>query len=184
MSRQRSSCAGRTACAESRMNRYLDSAAVESFLIGAFAALIITALIYQIRILKLRLDFQRQLKDSTKRSVEQSRSTLKGQIAEQMAPVLPGFCYLPADARFLGDPIDYVIFNGRTKLGNNGAGEETVEVVLLEVKHGLSKLSSVQRAIAEAVEAGRVRFEVAQIGEDGIVTIKTPSAKRQKEVGL
>jgi predicted Holliday junction resolvase-like endonuclease len=166
------------------MNRYLDSGAVEPFLSGAFAALLITALIYQIRILKLRLGFQRQLKESTKRSVEQSRNTLKGQIAEQMAPVLPGFCYLPADARFLGDPIDYVVFNGRTKLGNNGAGDEDVEVVLLEVKHGQSKLSSVQRAIAAAVEAGRVRFEVAQIGEDGIVTIKAPAGKAPREVGM
>ena len=33
-------------------------------------------------------------------------------MAEQMAPLLPGFAYLPADARFLGDPIDYVIFDG------------------------------------------------------------------------
>lgn len=166
------------------MNRYLDSAAAGPFLIGAFAALTITALVYQIWILKLRFHFQRELKEATKRSVEQSRSTLKGQIAEQMAPVLPGFSYLPADARFLGDPIDYVVFNGRTNLGNSGAGEENLEVVLLEVKHGQSKLSPVQRAIAEAVEAGRVRFEIAQIGEDGIVTIKAPSTKRPTEVGM
>jgi predicted Holliday junction resolvase-like endonuclease len=166
------------------MNRYLDPAAVGPFLIGAVAALFITTLIYQIRILKLRLGFQSELKEATKRSVEQSRSTLKGQIAEQMAPVLPGFSYLPADARFLGDPIDYVVFNGRTNLGDNGIGEEGLEVVLLEVKHGQSKLTAVQRAIASAVEAGRVRFEVAQIAEDGIVTIKKPSSKRPKEVGF
>jgi predicted Holliday junction resolvase-like endonuclease len=101
-----------------------------------------------------------------------------------MAPVLPGFSYLPADARFLGDPIDYVVFNGRTNLANNGSGEQEVEIVLLEVKHGQSKLSPVQRAIAAAVEEGRVRFEVAQIGEDGIVTTKAPTQSRQREVDL
>jgi len=55
---------------------------------------------------------------------------------------------------------------------------------LLEVKHGQSKLTPVQRAIAAAVEKGRVRFELAQIGEDGIVTMKAPASNRQKEFGL
>jgi len=166
------------------MSKYLDAAAIAPFLIGALATLLVTVLVYQIRILKLRLDFQRELKEATKRSVDQSRSTLKGQIAEQMAPVLPGFRYFPADARFLGDPIDYVVFNGRSNLANNGVGEEELEIVILEVKHGQSKLTPVQRAIAEVVQAGRVRFEVAQIGEGGIVTMKPPGSKRQKEVGL
>jgi predicted Holliday junction resolvase-like endonuclease len=166
------------------MSRYLDAATVTPFLIGALAALLLTVVIYQFRIFKLRLDFHQQIKEATKRSVDQSRSTLKGQIAEQMAPVLPGFSYLPADARFLGDPIDYVVFNGRTNLGNNGIGEQELEVVLLEVKHGKSKLTPIQRAIAAAVEQGRVRFEVAQIGEDGLVTMKASAPKQQKELGL
>jgi predicted Holliday junction resolvase-like endonuclease len=166
------------------MNPYLDAAAIGPFLIGAFAALLVTILIYQSRIFKLRSDFQRELKEATKRSVDQSRSTLKGQIAEQMAPMLPGFRYLPADARFLGDPIDYVVFDGRTNLANNGIGDDKLEVVLLEVKHGQSKLTPVQRAIAQAVGEGRVRFEIAQIDEDGVVMMKTASLKRQKEVGL
>jgi predicted Holliday junction resolvase-like endonuclease len=166
------------------MSRYLDTATLTPFLFGALAALFLAVVIYQFRIFKLRLDFQRHIKEATKRSVDQSRNTLKGQIAEQMAPVLPGFSYLPADARFLGDPIDYVVFNGRTNLGNNGAGEQQLEVVLLEVKHSQSKLTPVQRAIAAAVEQGRVRFEVAHIGEDGIVTTKALNPGRQKEIGL
>jgi predicted Holliday junction resolvase-like endonuclease len=166
------------------MSRFLDYATVTPFLIGVLVALSIAVVIYQFRIFKLRLDFQRQIKEATKRSVEQSRSTLKGQIAEQMAPVLPGFSYLPADARFLGDPIDYVVFNGRTSLANNGTGEQEIEIVLLEVKYGQSKLTPVQRTIAKAVEEGRVRFEVAQIGEDGIVAVKAPTLGRQKDVDL
>jgi predicted Holliday junction resolvase-like endonuclease len=166
------------------MSRYLDIAMLAPFLIGAFVALFLAVLIYQFRIFKLKLDFQRQIKEATKRSVDQSRSTLKGQIAEQMAPVLPGFSYLPADARFLGDPIDYVVFNGRTNLANNGTGEQELEIILLEVKHGQSRLTPVQRAVAAAVEEGRVRFEVAQISDDGIVTVKRPGSIRQKELDL
>ena len=166
------------------MSRYLDAATVLPFLIGALAALFVAVVIYQLRIFTLKLDFQSQIKEATKRSVDQSRSTLKGQIAEQMAPVLPGFPYLPADARFLGEPIDYVVFNGQTNLGTNGIGEEELEIILLEVKHGQSKLTPVQRAIAAAVGKGRVRFEVAQIGDDGIVTTKAAGSGRQKELGL
>jgi predicted Holliday junction resolvase-like endonuclease len=166
------------------MSRYLDAATLTPFLVGALAALFLAVVVYQLRIFKLKLNFQRQIKEAAKRSVDQSRNTLKGQIAEQMAPVLPGFSYLPADARFLGDPIDYVVFNGRTGLGNNGMGEQELEIVLLEVKHSQSKLSPVQRAIAAAVEQGRVRFEVAHIGEDGIVTTKAAGSGRQKAAGL
>jgi predicted Holliday junction resolvase-like endonuclease len=166
------------------MSRYLDAATVMPFSIGALVAFFFAVVIYQFRIFKLRLGFQREIKEATKRSVDQSRSTLKGQIGEQMAPVLPGFSYLPADARFLGDPIDYVVFNGRTNLANNGTGEQELEIVLLEVKHGQSKLTPIQRAVAKAVEEGRVRFEVAQISEDGIVTMKAANPFRQKELGL
>ena len=30
-------------------------------------------------------------------------------MAEQFAPVLPEFQYLPSDAKFMGDPVDYII---------------------------------------------------------------------------
>jgi predicted Holliday junction resolvase-like endonuclease len=49
-----------------------------------------------------------------KDSVNGSRSTLKGKIAEQMAPVLPGFLFNPTDARFIGTPVDYIILDGLT----------------------------------------------------------------------
>jgi predicted Holliday junction resolvase-like endonuclease len=49
-----------------------------------------------------------------KDAVNRSRSTLKGKIAEQIAPMLPEFLYNPADARFIGSPVDYIIFDGLT----------------------------------------------------------------------
>jgi predicted Holliday junction resolvase-like endonuclease len=47
-------------------------------------------------------------------SVNRSHSTLKRRITEQMAPVLPGFLFNPAYARFIGSPVDYIIFDGLT----------------------------------------------------------------------
>ena len=52
-------------------------------------------------------------------SVNRSRSTLKGKIAEQMAPVLPDFCYAFSDARVIGSPVDYVIFDGLTRVADD-----------------------------------------------------------------
>jgi predicted Holliday junction resolvase-like endonuclease len=104
-----------------------------------------------------------ELNRARKQSVKQSRSTLKGQMADQMAPLLPGFDYTPADAKFLGDPIDYVVFDGLTDARDGEGAYDDMEVVLIDVKYGKSNLSEAQRAIAAAIEAGRVRFEVVRI---------------------
>jgi predicted Holliday junction resolvase-like endonuclease len=130
---------------------------------------------------------EKNLLAARRESVEKSRSSLKGQIAEQLAPLLPGFLYEPADARFLGDPIDYVVFNGYTTLRDGSAvprqadaAHVPLEVVLLEVKQGGSALSPFQRAIAASVEAGRVRFEICRIQDNGSVSTETWRPKRAK----
>jgi predicted Holliday junction resolvase-like endonuclease len=109
------------------------------------------------------------VRQATKRSVDQSRSTLKGQISEQMAPLLPGFPYFPADSRFLGNPIDYVVFNGYTALRDADAASGDLEIVLLDVKQGRSQLTAEQRAIGQAVEEGRIRFEVSRVDDNGTI---------------
>jgi predicted Holliday junction resolvase-like endonuclease len=152
----------------------------------AILALIIVVLVWQSerrrtgsRIEELLKDRDRDLLSARRESVEKARSSLKGQIAEQMAPLLPGFLYLPADARFLGDPVDYIVFDGYTGVRDGGALEEGLEVVLLEIKHGKSALSPFQRSIARSVEEGRVRFEVCRILEDGSMTRETWHPRRR-----
>ena len=153
--------------------------------LGLLTALAVTALIMvmlvwlrdrrrsQVRIERLIQDQEQGLVDARKESVEKSRSSLKGQIAEQMAPLLPGFRYLPADARFLGDPIDYLVFNGYTGVRDERARDDSLEIVLLEVKQGKSALSGFQKAIARAVQEGKVRFEVCRILPDGSIGTET-----------
>ena len=134
----------------------------------------------QARIQQLLEDRDRSLTEARRESVEKSRSSLKGRIAEQLAPLLPGFQYLPADARFLGDPIDYIVFNGYTGVRDEAAGDAAMEIVLLEVKQGKSALSTFQRAIARSVEDGRVRFEVCRVSEDGTVATETWRPRRKE----
>ncbi len=93
--------------------------------------------------------------------LERSRSILKGKIGEQMAPLLPMFKYEPADARFIGSPVDYIVFEGYAE-GNPRS------IVMVEVKTGKGKtLSSIERRIKELVEDGKVKWEVVYLEEIG-----------------
>src|SRR3989338_5067590 len=47
-----------------------------------------------------------------KDAILKSRAVLGGQFSEQLAPFLPDFKYLPTECRFLGKPIDLVVFKG------------------------------------------------------------------------
>lgn len=134
---------------------------------------------YESRIHELESQHSETLTHARRQSADQSRAVLKGKMAEQIAPLLPGFAYWPADARFLGDPVDYVIFNGYSAVKDNGDADEELEVVILDIKQGKSMLTSGQRQIAKAVEAGRVRFEVVRVFADG--TIRTTTWGGEKD---
>lgn len=115
---------------------------------------------YEAQIQSLKEQYQQSVKEARNRSLDGSRAVIKGKIAEQLAPILPGFRYLPSDARFMGDPIDYIVFNGYTDIKDDNGDENDLEIVILDVKTGRANLSPLQAAIARAVDAGRVRFEV------------------------
>ena len=91
-----------------------------------------------------------------KDSVNRSRSTLKGRISEQMAPLLPEFPFASADARFIGNPIDFVVFDGYTMVKDEKG--DTISVVLVEVKKGKGRLTREEMLIKKAVEEGRVSW--------------------------
>jgi len=100
-----------------------------------------------------------------KDSVNRSRSTLKGKIAEQMAPVLPDFCYTPSDARFIGSPVDYIIFDGLTRVADEKQGE--IHIIFMDVKKGDgAALSRTQRIIRNAVERKAVSWETMRIADE------------------
>ncbi|MCH2005972.1 Holliday junction resolvase-like protein [Acinetobacter ursingii] len=149
-----------------------------AMLIGACIGVIITTLIlsntrngriraeYEQYISKLELEHQQALAQAQKRSVNTSRAVLKGKMAEQLAPIMPEFRYLPSDAKFLGDPVDYVVFDGYTDFRDGEGRAEDIEVILMDIKSGGARLTKGQQAIAQAVQEGRVRFETLRIDFD------------------
>jgi len=146
-----------------------------AMLIGGCIGVVITTLIlsntrngriqaeYEKYIAELELEHKQALLDAQKRSVNTSRAVLKGKMAEQFAPILPEFQYLPSDAKFLGDPVDYVVFDGYTDFRDGNGTADDIEVILLDIKSGGARLSKGQQAIAQAVREGRIRFETLRI---------------------
>ena len=114
-------------------------------------------LIFVIIVLVLLLIIQqiavsRKLKKIRQDAVKRSNAVKGGQIAEQLAPFLPNFPCNPADAHFLGQPIDYIAFPGLCE-------KNTVdEILLIEVKTNTSQLSSREKEIRDAVQSGRIRY--------------------------
>lgn len=145
---------------------------MESEIILIWAIIVtVTLCILIIFLIKLRKTHEndiRNMEQSISRerdaAVERSRNTLKGTISEQISPLLPEFYskYEPSDARFLGSPIDFVIFKNMSKFDKKTKDEENpIEVVLLDVKTGkYAGLSPLQKSIKNAVDEGRVSFDV------------------------
>ena len=124
--------------------------------------LIILALIlyniYQKRMINIRVQqLVQQEKDRIRKdALSRSRAVLKGKIGEQMAPLLDAFPFQPSDARFIGSPIDYIVFDGYSH--NN-----PTEIVLIDIKTGNAQLSSAEKRIAALVNAKRVWWMTIRI---------------------
>jgi len=92
------------------------------------------------------------------RYIRQSRAVTTGKIAEQLAPHFPSFPLNPREARFLGSPVDFVVFDGL----EDG---EVRRVVFVEVKTGAATLTTRERLVRDAVRAGRVEWLEVRPGE-------------------
>jgi predicted Holliday junction resolvase-like endonuclease len=84
-------------------------------------------------------------------AVQRSRAVIAGKVYEQVVPYLPGFPYNPKDVRFLGSPVDLVVFDGL-------ADGQVERIVFLEVKTGGSDLTSRERSVRDAVQAREVEW--------------------------
>ncbi len=84
-------------------------------------------------------------------AVQRSQAIIAGKVHEQLIPYLPAFPYNPKDVRFLGSPIDLVVFDGL-------AEGRVRRIVFLEVKTGGSDLTSRERRVRDVVQAREVEW--------------------------
>jgi predicted Holliday junction resolvase-like endonuclease len=129
---------------------------------GLLALALIALVVVSISYLRYRLTHryaERDVDAARRDAVRRSRGVLAGKGAEQLAPLVPAFSdrFDPTEARFLGAPIDYIVFDGL-------ASGELREIVLVEVKTGRSRLNANELEVERAVAEGRVSFEVLRLG--------------------
>jgi predicted Holliday junction resolvase-like endonuclease len=87
-------------------------------------------------------------------AIQRSQAVTAGKVTEHIVPYLPNFNYNPKDARFIGSPVDFVVFDGL----NDEESDQIRNVVFIEVKTGVSALTKRERLVRDAIRAGRVKW--------------------------
>lgn len=100
---------------------------------------------------------QEREKNRTLLSQKKSSETRLGQISEHLVPFLENCRHDPKNMHFMGNPIDYVVFDF-----DQGA------ITFLEVKSGNSKPTKRQKVVKNIIKTGRVFYEEIRINEKGI----------------
>jgi len=94
-------------------------------------------------------------KDIRQDAIKKSKAVTGGKITEHFVPFFHEFPFNPNDARFLGSPIDFVVFDGLDD-------DEDIDVIFVEVKTGVSSLSRRERRVRDAIKEGRVTWVEAR----------------------
>jgi len=126
------------------------------FLIGIIIAFWIGSKIGEV---KKHREWEGQVDGIRNDAINRSRAVLGGQFSEQLAPYLPDFKYNPMDCRFIGKPVDMIVFNGISD-------GELKDVVFLEIKSGDSKLNNHQKDLKRVIESGKVKWDEYRISKD------------------
>ena len=110
---------------------------------------------YKMTLVKINTIIEKRLRKKEKEiredAIKRSTSVISGKVIEKLIPLTKKFPFNPRDARWIGDPVDLVIFDGYSKGKVNG-------IVFCEVKSGSSKLTPIQESIKKAVINKKVKW--------------------------
>ncbi|MBS3066468.1 hypothetical protein J4205_01470 [Candidatus Pacearchaeota archaeon] len=108
------------------------------------------------------IEWQSQMNKIRRDIAERQRVNIKGKVSEVFAPFLEGFPYKASECKFLGDPIDYIVFEG--------LDERDIKAIhFVEVKSGKSKLNDVQKQIKNLlndINSDKVSFKRFDFKDD------------------
>ncbi|MBI5804132.1 hypothetical protein HY450_02720 [Candidatus Pacearchaeota archaeon] len=108
------------------------------------------------------IEWQENLSRLRREIAEKQRVGIKGKVAEAFAPYLPEFPFKPSECKFIGDPIDYLVFEGLDERDIRG-------IHLVEIKDGKSKLSKHQKQIKDLIDklnSEEISFKEVRFNED------------------
>ena len=98
-----------------------------------------------------KLEWQERIEKMRKDIADKQRAGIKGKVVEIFAPYIKGFPFSASECRFIGDPIDYVVFEGMDR-------GEIKDIYFVEIKTNSSKLNNNQNRIKELIEKGKVKW--------------------------
>ena len=98
-----------------------------------------------------KLDEEKKIRQD---AVKKSEAVTRGKVTEHLIPYFPDFEYNPKDARFLGTPVDFIVFDGLSE-------GEMNKVVFVEVKTGKTgALSPREKLVRDCIGRGKVSYEI------------------------
>lgn len=104
--------------------------------------------------LKNREDkLKKRRKLATKKAQITTKAVNIGKILEKVLPTMRDFKWAVPDSKFLGDPIDLIVFNGLSV-------NKVKSINFIEVKSGKARLNSHQESIRDAIEEQKVSYKV------------------------
>jgi len=89
-------------------------------------------------------------------AIERSSKILSGKALEKLVPLLKNFNHSPHDVRWLGDPIDLVVFDG-------ASNDNPQKITFVEIKSGKSELTEKQKKIKQIIKEGKVFWEEIRV---------------------
>ena len=110
-----------------------------------------------------------KIRKERKAAIKDSRGITRGNINEELSPLLPDFPGKFSEARHVGKPIDFLIFKGMDE-GN------ITEISFVEVKTGKSDLNTNERRVRDIVleareKGARVKWNIYRPDEE---VVKNP----------
>jgi len=89
---------------------------------------------------------------ATLRAENTARAVNVGHNLEKVLPTMKDFKWELPDSRFLGNPIDLIVFNGLS-------ANKVTSISFIEVKSGSARLNDHQKSIRDAVQQGKVKYK-------------------------
>jgi len=125
----------------------------QELLVFVIIAAIFGYLLYKWGQFRKEQEWKEKLEKLRSEIADKQRAGIKGKITEMFAPYLEGFPFKASECKFLGDPVDYVVFEGLDNRDITG-------IHFLDVKADSSELKKHQRQIKEIIEQkGNIGFK-------------------------
>jgi predicted Holliday junction resolvase-like endonuclease len=104
---------------------------------------------------------QREEKRIREDAIARSVYSRFGRYIEKFVPFLKKFGHAAGDVRWLGDPIDFIVFDGYSQ--DKSKGKFLTKISFVEVKTGKSKLGVCERKIRDLIRDKKVVWEEFRI---------------------